>query len=47
MRFRVTGLNMYGTPITKDVKANSKQEILSNLSRFGFSEIIHAKQLKG
>ena len=47
MRFRVTGLNMNGTLITKDVKANSKQEILSNLSRFGFSEIIHTKQLKG
>ena len=47
MRFRVTGLNIHGTPITKDVRANSKQEILSNLARFGFSEIIHTKQLKG
>ena len=47
MLFRVTGLNMHGTQITKYVKANTKQEILSNLSRFGFSEIIHTKQLKG
>lgn len=47
MLFRVTGLNSNGKQIVQDIKAPSKQHILTNTAKWGFTEIIHIKQLKG
>ena len=47
MLFRVTGLNNSGKQIVQDIKAPSKQHILTNKVTWGFTEIIHIKQLKG
>ena len=47
MLFRVTGLNSNGKQIAQDIKAPSKQHILTNQVKWGFTEIIHTKQLKG
>ena len=47
MLFRVTGLNSNGKQIAQDIKALSKQHILTNMVKWGFTEIIHTKQLKG
>ncbi len=46
MLFRVTGLNSNGKQIAQDIKAPSKQHILTNMAKWGFTEIIHTKQLK-
>ena len=47
MRFRVTGLNNNGKQIVQDIRAPSKQHILTNMVKWGFTEVIHTKQLKG
>ena len=47
MLFRVTGLNSNGKQIAQDIKAPSKQHILTNTVTWSFTEIIHTKQLKG
>lgn len=47
MLFRVTGLNNKGKQIVLDIRAPSKQHILTNMVKWGFTEVIHTKQLKG
>ena len=47
MLFRVTGLNSNGKQIAQDIKALAKQHILTHKAKWGFTEIINIKQLKG
>ena len=46
MLFRVTGLNNKGKQIVQTVRTGSKQEIISNPSKYGFASVLHTKQLK-
>ena len=46
MLFRVTGLNNKGKQIVQTIRASSKQEIIANPDKHGFTTIIHTKQMK-